>query len=113
MKCEFCNTKIREDSQFCRKCGNPVNVKNCYIKEMKESEYLLNTEEDKQSLRHIIEMAEQAKMDSTRFLQPVVNDLNTLLKAQSAVRKAGKQMSNTLSVAEQALEIINDETIFN
>ena len=58
MKCEFCGTKLREQSVFCLGCGKPVNAKNCYIKELTESGKVLEKETDIQSLERIIGFVE-------------------------------------------------------
>ncbi len=56
MKCVHCGTKLRNESNFCLKCGAPVNAMECYIKEMTESGRVLSRKTDKESLEHIKEL---------------------------------------------------------
>lgn len=58
MRCEFCNTMLREQSLFCLGCGKPVNAKNCYIKELTESGKALEKQTDIDSLKRIIGFVE-------------------------------------------------------
>lgn len=56
MKCVHCKAKLRSESNFCLKCGKPVNAMECYISEIEESGASLSRKTDKESLEHIKEL---------------------------------------------------------
>ena len=55
MKCVYCGTLLRKQSNFCLGCGKPVDAMECYITEMTESGKVLTRKTDKESLSRIIE----------------------------------------------------------
>ena len=116
MKCEFCGTRLRRESVFCLGCGRPVNAKNCYIKELKESGKVLERETDIESLNNIIKYVEtiyektdedpeqiRAARNFYDYYLPTITDVISKYK-----RTKGKTSANEKSdIAEEITEVLN------
>lgn len=125
MKCEFCGTRLRKESVFCLGCGRPVNAKNCYIKELKESGKVLEKETDIESLQRILQYTETiyAKTDEDPeqiraarnfydYYLPTITDVISKYKktkGKTSVKdkaEISKELTKVLDTTERAFELL-------
>ena len=118
MKCEYCGTKLRRESVFCLGCGRPVNAKNCYIKELKESGKVLTKKTDIESLERILQYTEtiyektdedpeqvRAARNFYDYYLPTITDVISKYK-----KTKGKTSINDKAEIEKELTKVLDQT---
>ena len=125
MKCEFCGTRLRKQSVVCLGCGRPVNAKNCYIKELKESGKVLEKETDIESLQRILQYTEtiyqktdedpeqiRAARNFYDYYLPTITDVISKYKKTKGKTSAGdkaeisKELTKVLDQTERAFELL-------
>lgn len=125
MKCEFCGTRLRRQSVFCLGCGRPVNAKNCYIKELKESGKVLEKETDIESLQRILQYTEtiyqktdedpeqiRAARNFYDYYLPTITDVISKYKktkGKTSVKdkaEISKELTKVLDTTERAFELL-------
>lgn len=118
MKCEFCGTRLRRESVFCLGCGRPVNAKNCYIKELKESGKVLEKKTDIDSLERILQYIEtiyqktdedpeqiRAARNFYDYYLPTITDVISKYK-----KTKGKTSAKDKAEVEEKLTQVLDQT---
>lgn len=133
MKCAYCKTPLRNESNFCLECGKTVNAKDCYIAELKDSGKVLTRETDKKSLNHIIELTEKIfnrtrenpdlKYEARRFFEsylPMITDVisrykdvNSHKAIKDQVGAVKDDLTEVLDRTEEAFEIMLKELYEN
>lgn len=119
MKCNHCGTKLRNESNFCFDCGKPVNAKDCYIAELKESGKTLTRQTDKDSLRRIVELTEKVfnrtkenpdlKYETRRFVESYLPMITDVISRYKDVRDH-KAVKDQVDAVEDDLTEVLDRT---
>ena len=133
MKCAYCKTPLRNESNFCLECGKKVNAKDCYIAELKESGKVLTRETDIESVNRIIELTEKIfnrtrenpdlKYEARRFFEsylPMItdvvsryNDVNSHKHVEDQVEDVKDDLTDVLNRTEKAFDIMLKELYEN
>ena len=133
MKCNNCGTKLRNESNFCFECGKPVNAKDCYIAELKESGKVLTRQTDIDSLNRIVELTEKIfkrtrenpdlKYETRRFVEsylPMITDVVSRYKdvkgheaVKDQVEGVKDDLTEVLDTTEEAFDIMLTELYEN
>ena len=113
MKCVYCGTLLRNQSNFCLGCGKPVNAMECYIAEMQESGKVLTRKTDKESLNRIIDYT--GKIFERTHLNPelkyeVRDFFETYLPKITEVLSRYKDVKDHPGMEEELKEVKNDLT---
>lgn len=117
MKCVYCGTTLRNESNFCLKCGKPVNAMDCYIGEMRESGRALTRKTDKESLERIISLTGKIfertqlnpdlKYEVRSFFESYLPKITAVLSRYKSV-KGQKNVKNQVDdVKDDLTEILN------
>ena len=134
MKCAYCGTELRNESNFCLGCGRPVDARACYLAELKESGKALTRKTDKDSLEHIAELTGKIfdrtdenpdlKYEARAFFEAYLPKINGLLHSYRDV-KSGKghkkeevdrikdDLTEVLDTTEEAFEVMYGELCEN
>ena len=133
MRCAYCKTLLRNESNFCFDCGKPVNAKDCYITELKDSGVVLTRQTDKDSLNRIVELTEKIfnrtrenpdlKYETRRFVEnylPMITDVVSRYKdvkdhkaVKDQVDAIEDNLTEVLDRTEEAFEIMITELYEN
>ena len=133
MRCNHCNTILRNESNFCFGCGEPVNARDCYTHELRESAKVLTRQTDIDSVERILDLTDKIfsrtrenpnlKYEARKFFEsylPMVTDVVSRYKAvnehesmQDQIDAVKDDLTEVLDSTEEALDIMLKELLEN
>ena len=133
MKCVHCGTVLRNESNFCLGCGRPVNARDCYVAELRDSGRVLTRKTDRESLDSIIDLTMKIfdrtdenpdlKYEARAFFDAYLPKINDLLHRYGEVKnnknlkeelaKVRDDLTDVLDTTEEAFRIMHRELCEN
>lgn len=117
MKCVHCGARLRNESNFCLKCGEPVDAMECYIEEMGDSGAVLTRKTDKESLNRIIEFTvkifERTKLNPDlkyevrSFFEAYLPKITEVLSRYKSVRNHKSTKDKLKEVEDDLTDVLN------
>lgn len=133
MRCAYCKTVLRNESNFCLECGKSINAKDCYVAELRDSADVLDRQTDIDSVNRIIELTEKIfnrtrenpdlKYEARRFFErylPMITevvsrykDVNSHKDVKEQVDAVKDDLTEVLDKTEEAFDIMLKELLEN
>lgn len=133
MRCAYCKTVLRNESNFCLECGKSINAKDCYVAELRDSADVLDRQTDIDSVNRIIELTEKIfnrtrenpdlKYEARRFFEgylPMITevvsrykDVNSHKDVKDQVDAVKDDLTEALDRTEEAFDIMLKELLEN
>ena len=133
MRCAYCKTVLRNESNFCLECGKSINAKDCYVAELRDSADVLDRQTDIDSVNRIIELTEKIfnrtrenpdlKYEARRFFErylPMITevvskykDVNSHKDVKDQVDAVKDDLTEVLDKTEEAFDIMLKELLEN
>ena len=133
MRCAYCKTVLRNESNFCLECGKSINAKDCYVAELRDSADVLDRQTDIDSVNRIIELTEKIfnrtrenpdlKYEARRFFErylPMITevvskykDVNSHKDVKDQVDAVKDDLTEVLDRTEEAFDIMLKELLEN
>lgn len=133
MRCAYCKTVLRNESNFCLECGKSINAKDCYVAELRDSADVLDRQTDIDSVNRIIELTEKIfnrtrenpdlKYEARRFFEgylPMITevvsrykDVNSHKDVKDQVNAVKDDLTEVLDRTEEAFDIMLKELLEN
>ena len=117
MKCTNCGTVLRNESNFCPSCGNPVNAMECYVTEMRECGKALTRKTDKESINRIIALTGKIferthlnpdlKYEVRAFFESYLPKVTEVLSGYKDVKRHRSMNERMPEVRDDLTEILN------